>query len=59
MWYGWLRDGEPADIMAEGDHGRFIYVSPANNVIIVRHGTEFGLSSQEWVDAFYRVAGEV
>lgn len=59
MWYGWLRDGEPADIMAEGDHGQFIYISPANAVIIVRNGSEFGLSSEEWVDVFYRLAGEL
>jgi CubicO group peptidase (beta-lactamase class C family) len=59
MWYGWLRDGEPADIMAEGDHGQFIYLSPANNVIIVRNGTEFGLESEDWIDAFYRLAGDL
>lgn len=57
MWYGWLRDGEPADFMAEGDHGQFIYVSPANEVVIVRNGDEYGLSSTEWVDAFFEVAG--
>lgn len=59
MWYGWLREGEPADIMAEGDHGQFIYVSPANDVIVVRNGNEFGLSSREWIDAFYLIAGEL
>ena len=57
MWYGRLRVGEPADIMAEGDHGQFIYISPANDVIIVRNGTEFGLTSEQWIDAFYRLAG--
>ena len=59
MWYGWLRDGQPADIMAEGDHGQFIYISPANNVIIVRNGDGFGLTSEEWIDAFYQLAGEL
>lgn len=59
MWYGWLRDGEAADIMAEGDHGQFIYVSPANDVIIVRNGTEYGLSTGEWIDTFYRLSGEL
>jgi CubicO group peptidase (beta-lactamase class C family) len=59
MWYGWLRAGEPADFMAAGDHGQFIYVSPANDVVIVRNGDNYGLSSEEWVDAFYRLAGEL
>jgi CubicO group peptidase (beta-lactamase class C family) len=59
MWYGWVRDGQPADIMAEGDHGQFIYVSPAHDVIIVRNGDEFGLSSGEWIHAFHRLAGEL
>lgn len=59
MWYGWLRDDGPADIMAEGDHGQYIYLSPANNVIIVRNGNEYGMPSKDWVDAFYQVAGEL
>jgi CubicO group peptidase (beta-lactamase class C family) len=59
MWYGWLRDGQPADFMAEGDHGQFVYVSPANDVIIVRNGNEYGLTSGEWIDAFYQLAGEL
>jgi CubicO group peptidase (beta-lactamase class C family) len=59
MWYGLVREGEHSDIMAEGDHGQFIYVSPANDVIIVRNGTEFGLSPEEWIDVFHRVVGEL
>jgi CubicO group peptidase (beta-lactamase class C family) len=56
MWYGRLRDGQPSDFAAEGDHGQFIYISPANNVIIVRNGTSYGQSSKQWIDAFYAVA---
>jgi CubicO group peptidase (beta-lactamase class C family) len=56
MWYGRLRDGAPADFFAEGDHGQFIYVSPANGVVIVRNGTEYGIGAFEWIDAFYDVA---
>lgn len=59
MWYGWLREGEPADFMAEGDHGQFIYLSPVNNVIIVRNGNKYGLSPEEWIDAFYLLAGDL
>ena len=59
MWYGLLRDGEPADFAAEGDHGQYIYVSPANDVIVVRNGDEYGLSSSTWIDGFYRLAEEL
>ena len=59
MWYGLLRDGAPADFAAEGDHGQYIYVSPANDMIIVRNGDEYGLSSREWIDGFYRLAEEL
>jgi len=56
FWYGRLRGDEPADFLAEGDHGQFIYVSPANDVVIVRNGTEYGISPGEWIDAFYEAA---
>jgi CubicO group peptidase (beta-lactamase class C family) len=59
MWYGWLREGEPADIMAEGDHGQYIYISPAHDVIIVRNGNEYGMASSDWLDGFHRVAEEL
>ena len=59
MWYGMLRDGQPADFAAEGDHGQYIYVSPANGVIIVRNGTAYGVAPDEWIDAFYQVAEDL
>jgi CubicO group peptidase (beta-lactamase class C family) len=59
MWYGRLRDGKPSDFAAEGDHGQFIYVSPAHHLIIVRNGTSYGESSSQWMDAFYAVAEEL
>lgn len=59
MWYGQLRDGQPADIAAEGDRGQIIYISPTNNVIIVRNGTGFGIPLGDWTKAFYQVAGNL
>ena len=59
MWYGRLRDGQPADFAAEGDHGQYIYVSPANGVIIVRNGTAYGVAPDKWIDAFYQVAEDL
>jgi CubicO group peptidase (beta-lactamase class C family) len=59
MWYGKLREGRPADIGAEGDHGQIIYVSPSHGVVIVRNGTGFGIPLSDWIDAFYQVAGDL
>ena len=59
MWYGKLRDGLPADFIAEGDHGQMIYVSPAHRVIIVRNGTGYGIPMSQWTDTFYQVADQL
>ena len=54
MWYGLLRQNQPADIAAEGDHGQFIYVSPTHDTIIVRNGTGYGeLPHSGWINALY------
>ena len=59
MWYGRLREGQLSDFAAEGDHGQFIYVSPAHNLIIVRNGTSYGQSTSEWMEALYVAAGDL
>jgi len=71
MWYGFFRDqngrdegggaGEEAsgyDFTAEGDRGQFIYVSPHKNLIIIRNGEGYGISSSQWTKAFYQFATE-
>lgn len=57
MWYGYFRGGDGYDFMAEGDRGQFIYVAPHNNMIIVRNGLDWGLSSEEWIKTFKEFAG--
>ncbi len=54
--YGRSRSGASADFFAEGDHGQFIYISPAKRLVIVRLGLEFGIPSGQWVDGFYAFA---
>jgi CubicO group peptidase (beta-lactamase class C family) len=56
FWYGRARNGSDPDFFAEGDHGQFVYASPSSSTVIVRMGTEFGLPSSEWIDAFYELA---
>jgi len=57
MWYGAVRDTGEYDFYAVGDHGQYLYVSPAAHMVIVRNGTEFGIPSEDWTDAFYEFAG--
>ncbi|MDH5616281.1 MAG: serine hydrolase, partial [Acidimicrobiia bacterium] len=57
MWYGALRDSGEYDFYAVGDHGQYLYVSPSAQMVIVRNGTEFGMPSEDWTDAFYEFAG--
>lgn len=55
MWYGMRRAGGPDDLFAEGDHGQFIYVSPARDLVIVHNG----IGGFAWVQAFWELAGDL
>lgn len=66
VYYGYLWWGEncnPAsqDFLAVGNHGQFIYVSPAKDLVIVRNGAEYGVESSGeewavWADIFCKFA---
>ena len=58
MWWGMVREDGTYDFTAEGDKGQFIYVSPENNMVIVRNGTKYGISSHEWLKLFYEFASQ-
>jgi len=55
MWWGIQRDEQNYDFMALGNHGQFIYISPAKNMIILRYGESYGEfgGAKGWVDMFY------
>jgi len=53
MWWGMVRDDGTYDFTAEGDKGQFIYVSPGNNMVIVRNGIKYGIPSEEWLKLQY------
>ena len=59
MWWGNDNASGPPDFYAAGDHGQYIYVSPQHDVIVVRTGVEYGVSSSRWVDAFGRIAASL
>jgi CubicO group peptidase (beta-lactamase class C family) len=58
MWWGVQRE-DGYDLVALGNHGQFLYISPAKELIIVRHGERYGRFGGPfaWVDLFYDVAG--
>jgi CubicO group peptidase (beta-lactamase class C family) len=58
MWYGWHRPGGEADFSAIGRYGQIIYVSPQANLIVVRHGENYGpgFAALDWIDFFYNLA---
>ena len=58
MWWGMVREDGSYDFTAEGDKGQFIYVSPENNMVIIRNGTKYGIDPHEWVRLFYEFASQ-
>jgi CubicO group peptidase (beta-lactamase class C family) len=56
MWWGVERNPGSPDFYAWGDHGQFIYVSPRDDVVIVRTGVEYGVSAATWTSIFTETA---
>ena len=54
MWWGGPVGDVHPDFAARGDHGQYVFVSPAHRVIIVRNGVEYG--TDRWLEAFHLVA---
>lgn len=58
MWWGMAREGTDYDFTAEGNKGQYIYVSPQNDLVIVRNGIEYGIPSEQWLNLFYEFASQ-
>jgi len=60
LWWG-MRRADGYDFAAVGNHGQLLYVSPAADMVIVRHGESYGElgDSQGWLEWFYDVASAV
>jgi CubicO group peptidase (beta-lactamase class C family) len=56
MWWGWKRKDGGHDFAARGNLGQFVFVSPSNDIVIVRHGTRYGLPATEWSARTRRMA---
>jgi CubicO group peptidase (beta-lactamase class C family) len=49
MWWGLDKGGGRYDFTAHGKYGQFIFVSPANDVVIVRNGSSYGVPAMQWL----------
>lgn len=47
--------GEP-DLVAQGNHGQFVYASPSRGVVVVRHGSRWGVPPERWYRLFRAIA---
>lgn len=55
-WVDTQRDGR---FYGHGNHGQFVYVDPATQVVVVRLGARYGVGPDEWVDVLRQVADAV
>ena len=44
---------------AAGNHGQFIFVSPEDQLIVVRNGERYGIELFEWLEVFSRLANDL
>jgi len=60
MWWGIQQDIDNYDLIALGNHGQIIYLSPEKKLMILRFGESYGDfgGAGGWVDLFSRFAGE-
>lgn len=56
MWWGQRRGDGGRDFAARGNHGQLVFVSPRNDVVIVRHGSRYGLDASRWFEVARQMA---
>lgn len=56
FWWGQQRADGGYDFSARGNHGQFVFVSPANGVVIARNGQRYGVPPAQWLRLFEQMA---
>lgn len=59
FWWGQARADGGYDFSARGNHGQFVFVSPANQVVIARNGRTYGVPPRQWIAVFAAMADEL
>jgi CubicO group peptidase (beta-lactamase class C family) len=55
-WWHVVRPGGDDAYAALGNHGQFVFVAPANRLVIVRNGERYGIPSFDWFEVFTTLA---
>jgi CubicO group peptidase (beta-lactamase class C family) len=58
-WWRIARPDGGSAFSALGNHGQFVFVAPAEQLVIVRTGERYGVTAFEWFEVFTRVADTV
>jgi CubicO group peptidase (beta-lactamase class C family) len=56
FWWGQQRADGGHDFSARGNFGQFVFVSPANGVVIARNGERYGVPPGQWLRLFEQMA---
>ena len=56
FWWGQQRADGGHDFSARGNFGQFVFVSPANGVVIARNGERYGVPAGQWLRLFEQMA---
>jgi CubicO group peptidase (beta-lactamase class C family) len=59
FWWGRRHDDGRHDFAARGNLGQVVYVSPANDVVVVRHGWRYGIEPAQWSARALRIADQL
>ena len=55
-WWRIARPDGGEAYSALGNHGQFVFVAPAERLIVVRFGERYGIDSFDWLGAFATMA---
>jgi CubicO group peptidase (beta-lactamase class C family) len=55
-WWHVVRPGGDDAYAALGNHGQFVFVAPADRLVIVRNGERYGIPSFDWFEVFTTLA---
>jgi CubicO group peptidase (beta-lactamase class C family) len=59
QYFWWVDTERPGRFYAHGNHGQFIYVDPATDVVVVRMGARYGISGEDWPKVLREVTDHV
>lgn len=58
MWWGMQVEPYEHAYFAAGNHGQFIFVCPADDLIIARFGEQYGTEHGAWISLFYEFCNQ-